>query len=92
MELGVVTMPYIAKHKRTCKDKSRYIVIKRVMEIEDSKGRTLDNSDPGTIMYMRCADCLAPAKKLYSTNISVGKKTRKLSIPDKPVKCKNIST
>lgn len=55
-------MAYVAKHKKNCKDQSRYLIIKRVKEVQDHRGVTLDNSDRGFVMYIRCADCLCPAK------------------------------
>jgi len=55
-------MTYVAKHKKSCKNQSRYVVVKRVFEIQNRIGSTISNNDPGIIMYMRCANCLAPAK------------------------------
>ena len=86
-------MPYVAEHKEWCKNQSRYITTRIKIEVESSRGVILDNSDPGWVASAKCASCAAHAKwDKVSTNISVGKKTPKLSIPGKPVNYRNIST
>lgn len=55
-------MPYQAEHEESCRDKSRYIVTRVKIEIENSEGSILDNSDPGWVASVRCGGCLAPAK------------------------------
>ena len=84
-------MPYKVEHEDWCKDKSRYLVTRMKIEVVDSEGVILDNSDPGWVMATRCACCSALVTGFKKTNISVGESTSKLSDIDNPVKCKNIS-
>ncbi len=84
-------MPYKAEHEKWCKDKGRYLVTRMKIEVVDSEGVILDNSDTGWVMATRCACCSALVTGFKKTNISVGESTSKLSDIDNPVKCKNIS-
>lgn len=52
-------MPYKVDHEESCKDKSRYLVFRMKIEVVDSEGVILDNSDPGWVMATRCACCSA---------------------------------
>ena len=54
-------MPYVAKRKASCKDKSRYLITREIVEIEDRRGAILDNSDRGKVMLVICESCKAPA-------------------------------
>lgn len=38
-------MAYVAEHKASCKDKSRYLVTREVVEIEDRRGAIINNRD-----------------------------------------------
>lgn len=55
-------MPYVAEHKESCKDKSRYIITRKVEEFVDKRGSIVNNSDRGEVISERCASCNAPAK------------------------------
>lgn len=55
-------MPYVAEHKESCKDKTRYAITRTVTEIETVGGAICDNSDRGVVISKRCASCDAPAK------------------------------
>ncbi len=55
-------MPYVAEHKKSCKDKDRYIIAREVVEFENRAGSILDNSDRGKVISVRCASCNATAK------------------------------
>ena len=55
-------MPYVAEHKESCQDKSRYIIVREVKEIVHKRGAIFDNSDRGVVISERCASCGAPAK------------------------------
>ena len=59
---GVDVVPYQADHEESCEDKSRYIINRVKIEVVNSKGSILDNSDPGWVMSTRCGGCNALAK------------------------------
>ena len=54
-------MPYVAEHKASCKDKSRYLVTREVVEIEDRRGAIINNRDRGKVISILCESCKAPA-------------------------------
>jgi hypothetical protein len=55
-------MGYVAKHKRNCGNKDRYIVTREVKTKENRQGSVVDNSDDGIVTSIICADCHAPAQ------------------------------
>lgn len=54
-------MPYVAEHKAFCRNKSRYLVIREVVEVEDRRGVIISNTDRGKIISILCESCEAPA-------------------------------
>jgi formate-dependent nitrite reductase cytochrome c552 subunit len=52
---------YVAKHRPSCENNDRYIVIREVKVKENRHGAVVDNSDPGIVTSVKCADCHAPA-------------------------------
>lgn len=55
-------MPYVADHEKSCKDKNRYVITRKMVVIEDRRGVILSNSDRGEVLSVRCESCNAPAE------------------------------
>lgn len=55
-------MPYVAEHRKSCKDKNRYKITREVVEFEDRRGAIVNNADRGKVISVRCASCNAPAE------------------------------